>query len=212
LKTTISTRRLPQPDLFTGPFRRLPDPRPQPFPSAPALRALGARSHPGVDFSAAELMISALPNALANRCQRSIATATSRHHQRNSASSSAPLGAASRNSSCGSGRRMRSSAWKPSCDAPGAPAHESSTRSGAPFSSGSRRRQTRGETRSPHEARGIWPRRAMTRERRTKGARDVRGRGGGLSPLGHQPTNMPPARAFFSTYDLGQVSALTSFS
>jgi hypothetical protein len=141
----------------------------------------------------------------AARCPRSIAKATSRPRRRNSASSCAPSGATSRNSSRGSGRRMRSSAWKPNCDAPGAPAHESSTHSGAPFSSGSRRRQTRGGTRSPHEARGICPRRVMTRGRRIKGARDVRGRGGGLShprPWA-SAENMPPSRAFFSTHDLG---------
>ena len=167
-------------------------------------RLLGARSHPGVDFSAAGLMTSALPNALATRCPRSIATATSRPRQRNSASSCAPSGAASRNSSRGSGRRTRSSASKPNCDAPGAPARESSTRSGAPFSSGSRRRQTSGGTRSPHEARGIWPRRVMTRGRRIKVARDVRGWGGGLSDprrLGASADENAPvaASAFFST-------------
>ena len=52
-------------------------------------------------------MTSALPNVLATRCPRSIATATSRPRprQRNSASSCAPLVAASRNLSRGSGRR-----------------------------------------------------------------------------------------------------------
>ena len=160
-------------------------------------RLLGARSHPSVDFSAAGLITSAPPNALAAGCPRSIATATSRARpRRNSASSCAPSDAASRNSSRGSGRRTRSSAWKPNCDAPGAPARESSTRSGAPFSSESRPRRTSGGTRSPHEARGIWPHRVMTRGRRIKGARDVRGRGGGLSdprPLGRQPTTHAPS-------------------
>ena len=133
-------------------------------------RRLGTRSHLSVDFSASGFITSALPNALANRCPRSIATATSRPHQRNSASSCAPLGAASRNSSRGSGRRIRSSAWKPNCDAPGAPAHESFTRSGAAFSSESRPRQTSSGTRSPHEARGVLPHWAMTPGRRVKGA------------------------------------------
>jgi hypothetical protein len=83
------------------------------------------------------------------------------------------------------GRRARSSAWKPNCDAPGAPAHESSTRSGAPFSSGSRPRQTSGGTRSPHEARGIWLRRVMTRGHRIKG-------GARRSGLRRRPFGPPP--------------------
>jgi hypothetical protein len=68
------------------------------------------------------------------------------------------------------GRRTRSSAWKPNCDAPGASAHESFTRSGAAFSSESRPRQTSSGTGSPHEARGVLPHWAMTRGRRVKGA------------------------------------------
>jgi hypothetical protein len=56
------------------------------------------------------------------------------------------------------------------CDAPGAPAHESFTRSGAAFSSESRPRQTSSGTGSPHEARGVLPHWAMTRGRRVKGA------------------------------------------
>ena len=105
-------------------------------------------------------------------CPRSIATATSRARpcRRKTASSCAPSDAASRRSSRSSGRRTRSSAWKPNCDAPGAPAHESFTRSGAAFSSESRPRQTSSGTRSPHEARGVLPHWAMTQGRRVKGA------------------------------------------
>jgi len=128
--------------------------------------------HPSVDFSAARLITSALPNALAAGCLRSVATATLRPSPRrtNSASSSASLGAASRSSSRSSGRRTRSSAGKPNCNAPSSPAHESSTRSGATFSSGSRRTPACGGTQGPHEARGVLPHRAMTWGRRVKGA------------------------------------------
>jgi hypothetical protein len=168
-------------------------------------RLLSAPSRPSVDFSASGLMTSALPNVLAAGCPRSIATAPSRPRQRNSASSCAPSAAASRNSSRGSVRRTRSSAWKPSCDAPGAPAHESSTCCGAPFSSRSTRTQMSGGTRSPQEARGTCPRRVVTR-----------GTCGGLSDprlLSRQPTNIPPRGvSLLLDHDLGQVSAPTPFS
>jgi hypothetical protein len=135
-------------------------------------RLLGGRSPSERRLSAARLITSALPNALAAGCLRSVATATLRPRPRrtNSASSSASLGAASRSSSRSSGRRTRSSAGKPNCNAPSSPAHESSTRSGATFSSGLRRTPACGGTQGPHEARGVLPHRAMTRGRRVKGA------------------------------------------
>jgi hypothetical protein len=106
-------------------------------------RQFAARSHPSVDFSAAGLITLSSSN-LRHAGPRSIATATSRPRpwRSNSASSRALSAAASRSSSHSSGRRPRSSASKANRAAPSAPARESFTPSGAPFSLGSRRRQT----------------------------------------------------------------------
>jgi hypothetical protein len=53
----------------------------------------------------------------------------------------------------------------------------------------------------------------MTRGRRIKGARrSGSGAEAFRTPFGASSTNTPPSRAFFSTYDLGQASAPTSFS
>ena len=127
---------------------------------------------PASTFPPQGLSLQPLQTHVTAGCPRSIATATSRARpcRRKTASSCAPSDAASRRSSRSSGRRTRSSAWKPNCDAPGAPAHESFTRSGAAFSSGSRPRQTSSGTGRPHEARGVLPHWAMTQGRRVKGA------------------------------------------
>ena len=91
---------------------------------------------------------------------------------------------------------QNASAWKPNCDAPSASAPESSTRSGAPFSSGSRRRQTNGGTTNGRTIRCAPDLKGATS--RAKAFRPP--------PLRRQATTMPPssASAFFSTAATGR--------
>ena len=135
-------------------------------------RLLGARSHPSVDFAAVGLITAALqthspPDVRDRSPQRPHALALAEGRPHPHARPRMRRRGARR---AARGRRTRSSAWKPNCDAPGASAHESFTRSGAAFSSESRPRQTSSGTGSPHEARGVLPHWAMTRGRRVKGA------------------------------------------
>ena len=132
-----------------------------------------ARSHPASTFRAG-LMTSALPNALATDVQdrspqrpHALAKGTAHPHARPRVRRRGTRRAV-RGGEGDQARRNRIATRqaRPLTKAP----HVLERRS----RHGSRRRRMSSGTRSPHEARGICPRRIMTRGRRIK-ARDVRG-------------------------------------